>query len=81
MQLVVEPGGAVRCIYSEQLDLNALGSLAIRRASHVEPTEHGLWIADLSPVGGPVLGPFTARSQALEAESRWLEKNWLVPVG
>ncbi len=81
MQLVVEPGGAVCCIYSEQLDLNALGSLAIRRASHVEPTEDGLWVADLSPVGGPTLGPFAARGQALEAESRWLEKNWLVSVG
>jgi len=74
MQLVVEPGGAVRCVYSEELDLHALGSLAIRRASHVEPDADGLWVADLSPVGGPVLRGFGRRSEALEAEREWLEK-------
>ncbi len=32
---------------------------------------------DLSPVGGPVLGPFRLRSQALAAEQAWLD-GWLV---
>ena len=43
------------------------------------PTADGRWTADLRPVGGPVLGPFARRSEALEAERAWLEANWLTP--
>ena len=32
----------------------------------------GKWYADMSPVNGPVLGPFDSRSQALENEEIWL---------
>jgi hypothetical protein len=67
----------VRCLYGEELDLTALGRLRIARGSHVEPTADGRWTADLSPVGGPVLGPFPARSQALDAERAWLLAHWL----
>ena len=81
MQLVIEPGGAVRCIYAEEIDLAALGSPAITRASCVEPDQHGCWVADLSPVNGPRLGPFRHRSEALTAEHSWLETNWLDRVG
>jgi len=81
MQLLVEPDGAVRCIYGEEIDLCSLGNPVIRRASHVEPTVDGRWTADLSPVAGPNLGPFATRSQALEAESRWLERHWLTTAG
>jgi hypothetical protein len=77
MRLVVEPGGAVRCLYGEAVDLASLGALSIRRASHVEPDDEGAWWADLSPVGGPRLGPFARRSQALVAEANWLEQHWL----
>lgn len=77
MQLVIAPTGAIRCLYSEQLDLAALGSLEIARASHVEPDADGQWLADLAPIGGPVLGPFAARSMALAAEVEWLESYWL----
>ena len=77
MQLVVDSAGAVRCIYSEDIDLTALGSPVIVRASHVEPDQHGRWLANLAPVGGPVLGPFLLRSEALAAESAWLEAHWL----
>lgn len=79
MRLVVEPGGLVRCVYGEALDLSSLGVPAIRRASHVEPDGDGAWWADLSPLGGPRLGPFAQRSQALTAEAAWLERNWLEP--
>ena len=81
MQLVVEQGGTVRCIYSEAIDLHSLGSPHIRRASHVEPTTDGQWTADLSPVDGPTLTAFPTRSQALAAELRWLEEHWLTPAG
>ncbi len=80
MQIVVTPEGTVRCIYGEEIDLAALGSPAIMRASHVEPVSDGRWIADLSPVDGPTLGPFDRRSEALEAESHWLDAHWLIPA-
>lgn len=77
MQLLVEADGTVRCLYDEDIDLTRLGPLSIHRASRVEPTAEGDWRADLSPVGGPCLGPFRRRSQALAAERRWLLRHWL----
>ena len=77
IQLVITPGGVVRCIYSETLDWAALGRVTISRASHVEPDQQGRWLADLSPVHGPTLGPFQNRSAALAAEHAWLEAHWL----
>ena len=77
MQLFIEPGGCVRCLYGETVDLRCLGSLSVRRASHVEPDAKGLWWADLSPVDGPRLGPFVRRSDALSAEVAWIEEHWL----
>ena len=75
MTLVIDPGGEMRCIYAEAIDLSCLGSLLIRRASHVEPDANGRWWADLSPVSGPKLGPFGRRAEALAAEQHWLETN------
>ena len=72
MILHVGTGGQVICLYGEAIDLASLGELAIRRASHVEPDDEGHWHADLSPVGGPMLGPCAARSIALAAEAAWL---------
>jgi hypothetical protein len=79
MHLRIDLEGQVTCVYGEAIDLTLLGTLAIRRASHVEPDGEGRWWADLAPVGGPKLGPFDRRSQALNAESTWLEKDWLSP--
>jgi hypothetical protein len=73
MELFITPAGQMRCLYGEELALGSLGSLTIRRASHVEPTDGGSWTADLSPIGGPTLGPFAQRSQALAAEAGWIE--------
>jgi hypothetical protein len=79
MKILILADGTAKCLYAEELDLHALGQLSIQRGSHVEPTEEGHWIADLSPTNGPVLGPFPSRSMALDAEREWLEQNWLVP--
>ena len=79
MDLVISPGGTVRAVYAEELDLDCLGHALITRASHVEPDTAGRWRADLGPVGGPVLGPFRRRSEALEAEVAWLQAHWLLP--
>jgi hypothetical protein len=78
MQLLIQPDGGVRCIYDEAINLSALGRVQIRRASHVEPNDDGRWFADLDVSGGPCLGPFDRRSDALAAELRWLCDNWLV---
>ncbi len=77
MQILVTRTGVVHCVYDEMIDLSALGRVEILRGSHVEPYPDGAWRADLSPVNGPVLGPFRLRSDALAAERMWLETNWL----
>jgi hypothetical protein len=79
MDVIVNADGSVRCVYGEELPLSQLGRLNIRRASHVEPTADGEWTADLVPVNGPVLGPYTTRTEALSAEVQWLRDHWLVP--
>ncbi len=77
MELVVQPGGFVRCVYDETINLSALGRVQITRGSHVEPDDDGRWFADLTVVDGPRLGPFDLRSDALKAEAAWLSENWL----
>ena len=79
MELVIQPDGTVRTIYAETIELASLGKVDIQRASHVEPTTDGRWTADLLPVGGPLLGPFALRSEALDAEQQWLLRHWLMP--
>jgi hypothetical protein len=77
MEIVINPKGDIRCIYAEDIDLAALGEVDVIRASHVEPDVGGTWWADLTPVGGPKLGPFPRRSEALDAEVGWLRQYWL----
>ena len=69
------PDGTMNTIYTENIDLNEIGKLDIKRASHVEPNSDGQWTADMSSISGPVLGPFETRTQALEEEAKWLEQN------
>ena len=78
MLLLIKPDGTVSCVYAEAIDLKRLGDLALRRASHVEPGPGGDWWADLAPAAGPLLGPFARRSDALAAETRWLETHLLL---
>ncbi len=75
MQLYFKPDGSVQALYGEAIDLAELGGCSLRRASHVEPAAGGGWAADLSPVGGPLLGPFRRRSEALRAEEQWLNHH------
>ena len=37
MHLVIEPGGVVRCVYAEGIDLSALGLPSIRRRVSRQP--------------------------------------------
>ena len=78
MELVFESSSNARCVYSDTLPLVTIGKLRIERASNVEPNKEGEWIADLSPVSGPTLGPFSKRTDAIAAEVQWLRDNWLL---
>jgi hypothetical protein len=74
----IDVEGTMHFIWSDELvSLLEAGKGTIRRASHVEPTTRGLWGADLSPVDGPILGPFRTRREALDAEVAWLHENYL----
>lgn len=75
MHLIIDCAGNVTGIYGEEIDLSALGSISIKRASLVKPDGTGKWWADLAPVNGPLQGPFDRRSQALAAEVTWLEEH------
>jgi hypothetical protein len=79
MILRVESAGRVEALYAEAIDLAALGELTIRRAGHVEPDAAGGWFADLSPLGGPRLGPYPKRSTALAAEQAWIHAHRFGP--
>ena len=73
--ITITDTGGFKFIHADALrPLMDLGTTTTRRASHVEPAPNGTdWMADLSPVDGPVLGPFTTRAAALAAERRWIE--------
>ena len=74
IDIVCAPDGSLTAIWDDALaPLVTEGTTKIKRASHVEPTENGQWNADMSPVNGPVLGPFPLRSDALKAERDWLQ--------
>lgn len=68
-------GSRAVMVYDERLDISKLGTMTIKRASFVEPGADNNWTADLSPVSGPILGPFGIRSTALTAERLWLEQH------
>lgn len=74
MVLSITPTGDVRCVYTEALNLDQLGHSHIRRASYVEPGPDG-WCAEIE--GGPTLGPFPKRSEAIRAEVAWIEEHLL----
>lgn len=76
LPIIVRKDGTILTIYGEVLELRSLGDIHISRASHVEPDTFGNWTADLTPIGGPVLGGFSHRSQAINQEIQWL-KLWL----
>ena len=77
IDVMVSRSGSLRMIFDDRLDARSVGAIKIQRGSHVEPTTDGRWTADLSPVDGPVLGPFDKRTEALKAEVGWLRANWL----
>lgn len=76
MILQFNENGTVIGVYSDELleALEVLGEVRVSRASHVEPCRGG-WSADMAPVGGPILGPYHTRGEALDAEQAWLAEH------
>jgi hypothetical protein len=82
MEIVFRPDGTGVLVHSDEAApvAHAVGAVTPRRASHVEPTAALTWTADMAPSGGPVLGPFATRTEALQAEHAWLA-SWLAGTG
>lgn len=78
MKVKINHDGTAVMIYTEDINVTDIGNVqSITRASYVEPTDESQWVADMGPVGGPVLGAFDKRSDALAAEVNWIEENIL----
>jgi hypothetical protein len=77
MLIAIAQDASVKFIHNDAmfLALKEEGTATVQRASHVEPTVDGLWEADMSPVNGPLLGPYTTRQEALDKEILWLEEK------
>lgn len=75
MVVVIDRTGTITTLYTEFLNLAALGAQNIARASHVEPDADGHWFAEIRE--GPRLGPFARRSEAIKAEVDWLTEHRL----
>lgn len=75
--IVIVDGDRLVTLYSDQLDLAALGQLHVERASHVEWDRDG-WVVIL-PSGRKLLDeggrPFRLRAQAIEAEVQYLQSQ------
>lgn len=78
---VIIKDGKIHFIYADNMQsFLDMGEATVKRVSHVEPvTVDGevQWSADMSPVDGPVLGPYGSRQEALDEEVRWLNDNRL----
>lgn len=64
-------------IYEDGHPCLDLGRVQTKRASHVEPTENGLWCADMSPIDGPLLEETRSRKQSVSREHQWISENRL----
>lgn len=80
MQAIVRPDGTIEFLYSDihKKLIESATEVKNPRVSDVEPTQDGkAWVADMSRVGGPELGPFPTRDEALRREVEWLEAHGL----
>lgn len=73
-KIKINKDGVIEFIYRDELrGLVQQGESSIKRVSHVEPTPDCQWLATM--IDGPVLGPFSTREEALQAELKWLREN------
>jgi hypothetical protein len=77
----IESDGTVVTVYTDTVDLRALGHVRARRASVVEWDESAqAWIARIL-VSGEVLGPFDTRAEAVSSERAVLATRLAVAAG
>ena len=77
----IEPDGTVVTVYTDTVDLRALGHVRARRASVVEWDESAqAWIARFL-ASGEVLGPFATRAEAVSSERAVLATRLAVAAG
>jgi len=92
--VIVNPNGTLRFLVSDRTEqaFSEASVLEIHRVSHVDvfedldpkaktkaaPGSPTSWYADMSPVNGPVLGPFRSRKRALQEERYYLERRNLL---
>ena len=80
---IVDTDGTLRTIYDDEMIrlARSVGLVTISRASSVEYSWKALgWTADMANVGGPVLGPFDTRREALKAEVEWIKEHGIPAV-
>lgn len=78
LTLIVDQKGSIMYRDSDMLIplRKKLGPARITRAASVEPRDEEWWV-NLSASGGPLLGPFEARCDAIAAEQEWLDRYLL----
>ena len=77
MQLVIDPQGRVRFVYTEAVDLSALGPPVIERVFGGTRCRRAL-AGRSGCVGRTLARTVRRRSDALRAEEQWLAEHWLV---
>ena len=78
IEVSIDEDGGAKAIYSDELaEYFAETGAKITRASSVEPGLDGKWTVDLTVSGGPVVGGFRLRDDALKYEVEWLKENYL----
>jgi hypothetical protein len=74
--IVTGPTGTFIEVYSDDLpNLKTEWDVKIKRAIYVDVCEGG-WVADMSILNGPQLGPYRSRQDALDAEVDWIDEMY-----
>lgn len=73
--LVIKPDAQMVCIYTDAIRplLDDANEVEIKRVSHVEPNEQGLWVADM--LNGTCSPPFRLREEALQWEESYINNQ------
>jgi hypothetical protein len=75
--IAISQEGVATFVWSDDLaKLKTEGECKIERVSNVEPNEQSEWMADMMLIGGPILGPFETRQEAIDAELRYIRERF-----
>ena len=68
--------GVVTSLYTEEIDLRALGTLHVERASNVEWDDNAQgWVVTLANGSKPLYEVFRTRDEAIAAEVEYLQAH------